>query len=1183
MKKIYTYLREISLIIALLVVATGAGWGQEKEHIQDPRFPRKALVQPECLISNIMNIVKVGATIEDLACVVDDNIDNYVTFGGLANIQAIEDPVIRVKDLKHFYPGGTNAGFCVQINNGSLLSLKLVNIPNIIFYNSKTGEEKSVAIDQGQDGGLLGLDLFQLPGDPNGVSYLSAKAPANFEFDEIGLFIAGVEAGVAETLQIRYAFVGDAQEHALTKKYHSDIAVSKGFWEITGGLDDIINPDTTDYAEQAAILVDPGATITLSWDQEYEAGTEVGFVFENIDVLGITIAKSITIIVEDKAGNESPVELNTTILGLGVAKVEKTKVSIKSPQKFNKATLDIGGFGIKFAGRRFYYGFVCKPTEVPHHHHLNATMSALIGNDVTGYTLSASEPVNWSLVSVPEGEDDKNITITPVDSTNMPCKTAKIEGMTAGVQGTYTFEAKPICDVNNCNYSEKIELTRGQNNVIPEDCRKPIYGDNIGLSTEIHESSGSLLSVSGVDYEDNIIDDDMSTYAEYKGGLSLIENLQICGVKKIDGSTWKGEEEDLRVGYVMESTSKLLDLDLLQFFQIRLYKNGEKVFQEVVDETDVLSLGLAGENQMAKVRYGVTVPKDIEFDEITLWKSGILSLNLTSAVRIYGAFMHKASLECYESPLGCGSVPLNVEETDTYLDYNHTGFKGFAQVNADMLNLENVIDNDPDMETAATVHMSVGVGVQWSIGIKLGKYMDSSHRVAVVLSEETYVALASVASSMTVALCRGDQVIQEVDNWQLVGVDAIGYGDKQYIFVTPNEGAEFDGVRITYNGLVEALKTFQIYGVAVSDDLNRNGIPDCSEDPNILNISLTSDICLGDRLVVVGSGEANQSYEISSDVFDKTNVTIDEDGNFMWEFIPTKAGNDIELVIEAIGESSMQIPTLYFTVHPKQTTWEKNIDSEDWNNWNNWDNWSDGSPWTCTDVIIPSDAQSYPVLESGVMNGCRYIHFEPNAEVVNTHRLTYEKAWVELALHPNRYYMVTVPLKDTYSGDWFIPQTEPGQTMEVQYPDTFSVLDAQSLPENRVTPTVYQRVWAFKTYNKFFDAQGNAQEETLAATTHWSAPYNYLATPYDKNEGGYDYNAVSVWVHPLRPDATEEDNLDGLTYTFRFPKEHTLYQYYDEHGTSVNAFESIKREQPGRFIYESKDSTFSFPVDIQFP
>ena len=1189
MKKIYTYLREISLIIALLIMATAAGWGQEKEHIENPRFPRKALVQPECLISNIVNIVKVGATIEDLACVVDDNIDNYATFGGLVNVQAIEDPVIRVKDLKYFYPGGTNAGFCVQINNGSLLSLELVSIPNIIFYNSETGEEKSVAIDQGQDGGLLGLDLLQLPGDPNGVSYLSAKAPADFEFDEIGLFIAGVKAGVAETLQIRYAFVGDAQEHALTTKYHDEITISRGSNSLNiANKDRIIDEDTTNISEQPSIVLDFGATFTLKWDEEYEAGTEVGFVFENIDILDLKIAESITITVEDAKGNSTPVELGTSVLGVGLISVKKTKVSISAPQKFNKVTFDIGGFGVSISGRRFYYGFVCKPTEVPHHHHLNATMSALIGNDVTGYTLSASEPVIWSLISVPNGEhNSENITITPIDgistksitSTTVACKTAKIEGMTAGVQGTYTFEAKPICDVNNCNYSEKIELTRGQNNVIPEDCRKPIYGDNIGLSTEIHESSGSLLSVSGVDYEDNIIDDDMSTYAEYKGGLSLIENLQICGVKKIDGNTWKGEDEDLRVGYVMESTSKLLDLDLLQFFQIRLYKNGEKVFQEVVDETDVLSLGLAGENQMAKVRYGVTVPKDIEFDEITLWKSGILSLNLTSAVRIYGAFMHKASLECYESPLGCGSVPLNVEETDTYLDYNHTGFKGLAQVNSDMLNLENVIDNDPDMETAATVHMSVGVGVQWSIGIKLGKYMDSSHRVAVVLSEETYAALASVASSMTVALCRGDQVIQEVDNWQLVGVDVIGYGDKQYIFVTPNKGAEFDGVRITYNGLVSALKTFQIYGVAVSDDLNRNGIPDCSEDPNILNISLTSDICLGDRLVVVGSGEANQSYEISSDVFDKTNVTIDEDGNFMWEFIPTKAGNNIKLVIEAIGESSMQIPTLYFTVHPKQTTWKKEIDSKDWNEWTNW---TEGSPWTCTDVIIPSDANTYPVLESGVMNGCRYIHFEPNAEVVNTHRLTYEKAWVELALHPNRYYMVTVPLKDTYSGDWFIPQTKPTTGMTVQYPEVFSVLDAQSLPENRVTPTVYQRVWAFKTYNKFFDAQGNAQKETLAATTHWSAPYNYLATPYDKNEGGYDYNAVSVWVHPLRPDATEEDNLDDLTYTFRFPKEHTLYQYYDEHGTVVNAYEPIKREQPGRFIYESKDSTFSFPDTMRF-
>ena len=57
---------------------------------------------------------------------------------------------------------------------------------------------------------------------------------------------------------------------------------------------------------------------------------------------------------------------------------------------------------------------------------------------------------------------------------------------------------------------------------------------------------------------------------------------------------------------------------------------------------------------------------------------------------------------------------------------------------------------------------------------------------------------------------------------------------------------------------------------------------------------------------------------------------------------------------------------------------------------------------------------------------------------------------------------------------------------------------------------------------------------------------------------------------------------DNLTYTFRFPKEHTLYQYYDEHGTGVNAFESIKREQPGRFIYESKDSTFSFPDTMRF-
>ena len=64
MKKVYTYLREISLIIALLVLATGAGWGQEYDQetgkpILGPDIPRTALVRPNCLVNTIIQVVEV--------------------------------------------------------------------------------------------------------------------------------------------------------------------------------------------------------------------------------------------------------------------------------------------------------------------------------------------------------------------------------------------------------------------------------------------------------------------------------------------------------------------------------------------------------------------------------------------------------------------------------------------------------------------------------------------------------------------------------------------------------------------------------------------------------------------------------------------------------------------------------------------------------------------------------------------------------------------------------------------------------------------------------------------------------------------------------------------------------------------------------------------------------------------
>ena len=209
----------------------------------------------------------------------------------------------------------------------------------------------------------------------------------------------------------------------------------------------------------------------------------------------------------------------------------------------------------------------------------------------------------------------------------------------------------------------------------------------------------------------------------------------------------------------------------------------------------------------------------------------------------------------------------------------------------------------------------------------------------------------------------------------------------------------------------------------------------------------------------------------------------------------------------------------------------------------------------------------------------------------------------QIALRPDRYYMVSAPLKNIFSGDWFYPrvtmdastsaadaQTAINKAME-QIP-YFTALTEGTMPANRVTPTIYQRVWERTVINKLYDKQGggllNRPAPTYAGTS-WTAPYNWLSTSYEKQEvTHYASNALSVWVHPFTAtDADEEkpaptDNDKKLSYTFRFPKEHTTYFYTNEKGEPLSYFVDLTREHVGRFIYEDEESNASFPIKMVY-
>ena len=1148
----------VGLSLILVCLLCGIQETCAKEKVQNPHFPRKALVRNDCLINTIINVVKVGTGNVDQANVVDEDLENYSTVVGVANVGTILDPGIRVKDTKYYYPKDTKAGFCIQAGgSNSVLTLDILENVSIFFYkdNEMIG---SAPVDQGQQAGLLDLGLIQIPGGEEGVTFLTATAPG--EFDEIGLMQGGVQIEVANTFKIRYAFVGDAQEKTLTTNNISDIKVSTGAnSKNIADKDRIIDEDLNNHATQPQILFDFGASVTLSWptDKMFRKGTEVGFVFKDLGLLNITIGANSSITVRDtRTGLSDEVLLQASVLGLGLITGGTSKVAITAPRDFNEATLNINGLKVALGGREFYYAFICEPTVVPHHKDLVTTMDCYIGSGVTSFEMFASKPSTWKIIGQPAGES-ASLDVADGATKGESCT---ISGMTANVNGEYIIEVEA-----ECGCKDTITLMRGNNkHIVSEECRKPISGDTVTLSTEIHESSGSLLSWSNVKNKERITDADMDTYAEYVGGLSLASNLMIAGIKTTDGRLLHDGKSEKKAGFVMEMSSEVLDLNLLQFFQIRLYNKGKKVLEKVIENTNVLSLGLAGQNQMAKVRYGVTVPAGIEFDEMTIWKSGVLTLGL-STIRIYGGYISRVEDRCYEDPLACGSTPINTDSLGAYLNYNYTGFVGVATVGTVMSNLENVLDDDLE-NTCATIG-GVNVGSGWQVSVRLGRLMDRSHQACVVMDNTTYLAVATVAGALNISLYREGVFITDVDNWSVVGVDAIGYGDKQYIFVTPT--ATYDEIRITNAGLVGLSEGTKIYGVAVRDDVDRNGIPDCLEDPKSLVVFGPSNICLGENVFLSGVGAPNSKYSVESNDlgFVEKTFSTGETGDFLWDLgKPKQAFENALIHIKLSPETEgLEAPDLYITVHPNRTKWTSSTSANNVD-WNRWDNWDRGAPWTCTDVVIPAGADRYPDLKEGSLNGCRYIHFEPDAEVVNTHRLTYQKAWVEIDLKPNRYYMVAVPLKETRSGDWFMLRSDAAK------PDTFAVWNEGTAPANRIYPTVYQRLWESTTYNRLLSG---GRETVYPGETRWTTPANLLAAYYD-NADGY---ALSVWVHHAKPSDNTEGDINK-SYTFRFPKEHAVYHYMDPDGNVLDVKEQMRRDPAyiGRFIHEGEDGSTHFPV-----
>lgn len=164
---------------------------------------------------------------------------------------------------------------------------------------------------------------------------------------------------------------------------------------------------------------------------------------------------------------------------------------------------------------------------------------------------------------------------------------------------------------------------------------------------------------------------------------------------------------------------------------------------------------------------------------------------------------------------------------------------------------------------------------------------------------------------------------------------------------------------------------------------------------------------------------------------------------------------------------------------------------------------------------------------------------QSGGELLHAERLSYEKAWVEYALTPDRWYTLGSPLRQSYAGEWYAPNNDACQATPYFKNVTYNTTDY-----HRFAPAVYQRSWDKANPKLYYlepyladkpqEAKVDTTTENIYQAANWSAVYNDVREPY--SQGGFSVKVNGIGIGAQKYNKS----------LFRLPKEDTDYGYYTE-------------------------------------
>lgn len=1071
-----------------------------------------------------------------LEYLVDKNLDNFVSLKGLAEVNA-GLPILSVKDVNRVYydsSNGIKVGFLYK-DPGGLLSLDVLKGFWVKTYLKGEEQDGSSTSGSGENFQLLNLNLLNVSGGLSEISFTTKKP-----FDEVRIGCASIDVDVLSGLEFYYAFVGENPKKIAAKEHeYPDAKQERPSTNITDLLgrnlvdSDISNGPT---CELLSGLVGGGLTCRVDFGATIPVGSEVGYYTKGGGLASISLGA--TKLNAYDTGDNNPQSINTEG-GIGVSALvggAREFSMILTKENAQRLELDLPSGINLLSAVQVHYAYSRDPVEI------DVSSYFTIGNDTIStdyYNLPTPSDgsVTYSLISWPSGATSPSI------SGN------HMTGMTVNgdyvVKAIYTREEKETSWSYAVIHRNKKEAVAGCNTMMIN------TSGNEGQYTVV-ESSGSQGGISlfnKINNRQNLVDGDYTNYAEATNVLSLIQFGSLAGVHSSQDIAPQGGKT--RVGFVMQTNNQLLGADVLKFFFIRLYKDGEEVFSGLTAENDAIGVGLVG-NDGSKLRFYVETDKT--FDQVELWTAGLLNVNLNT-FRLYYAFYEPTTCEEYAGTSEACMEMITAQKHGATINYAETKSSSVASVGATMNNLSYVIDNN--QQTAASIVAGVSLISRSTVAVKFNS-IRGGQPLGAILRTPGYVLNASVLQNVTIAAYNGGQAVaSESTSSGLASIEVISDAGLAYMEVTPLQ--DYNEVRISFPSLADALETVWLSGFYIRPDANGNGIPDCAEELevqgeiDIVYRGITEHVCV-DETTYLGNVRisVDAKPELLGTELTFTCYPYNGNGQKIEQEAALQQDNNgyfFELSLP-VGDYSISGLSTYnglrAQVHPLKTTWKRNASDTDWNNWNNW---TDGSPWGCTNVVIPAGATRYPNLNAwGSVdkfyggNYCANIHFEPGAAVLNTQYLEYDCAYVEMEVQSGMYHMISTPLHGMVTGDMFVSPEMPAY---------FTPLNGATYREVRHNPVVRQKMYsrAVTTATSGTDPNG-----TVAATVDWSRTFNAVAQPYEQAQG------IKMMV----------GNDWGTSYRLRFPKAYTEYNYYTLSGGWVKkeTLPEGARNMNGKFAYE---------------